>query len=131
MDLSTAILQLSENGELQRIHEKWLKTNACSQNQELDANRLHLKSFWGLFLICGVACFLALLIYFILVLRQFNRRCREEGELLSHGSGSSSSRIMTFLKIADEKQESKSLSNRKSKDASLNGNINYAGTSST
>ncbi|XP_022885901.1 glutamate receptor 3.5-like isoform X2 [Olea europaea var. sylvestris] len=30
IDLSTAILQLSENGELQRIHDKWLTQNECS-----------------------------------------------------------------------------------------------------
>ncbi|MCL7023598.1 hypothetical protein MKW94_018707 [Papaver nudicaule] len=75
VDLSTAILQLSENGELQRIHDKWLSNTACSMQatQEVESNRLSLKSFWGLFLICGISCFLALLIFFIRVLSQFRR----------------------------------------------------------
>ncbi|PHU19526.1 Glutamate receptor 3.4 [Capsicum chinense] len=50
IDLSTAILQLSENGELQRIHDKWLSNNGCSsQNNQVDDTRLSLKSFWGLY----------------------------------------------------------------------------------
>ncbi|KAI3855760.1 hypothetical protein MKX03_033440 [Papaver bracteatum] len=75
VDLSTAILQLSENGDLQRIHDKWLSNTLCSMQatQEVESNRLSLKSFWGLFLICGISCFLALLIFFIRVLCQFRR----------------------------------------------------------
>nr|6R85_A Chain A, Glutamate receptor 3.3,Glutamate receptor 3.3 [Arabidopsis thaliana]6R85_B Chain B, Glutamate receptor 3.3,Glutamate receptor 3.3 [Arabidopsis thaliana]6R88_A Chain A, Glutamate receptor 3.3,Glutamate receptor 3.3 [Arabidopsis thaliana]6R88_B Chain B, Glutamate receptor 3.3,Glutamate receptor 3.3 [Arabidopsis thaliana]6R88_C Chain C, Glutamate receptor 3.3,Glutamate receptor 3.3 [Arabidopsis thaliana]6R88_D Chain D, Glutamate receptor 3.3,Glutamate receptor 3.3 [Arabidopsis thalian len=30
IDLSTAILELAENGDLQRIHDKWLMKNACT-----------------------------------------------------------------------------------------------------
>ncbi|KAL8506754.1 hypothetical protein ACS0TY_017594 [Phlomoides rotata] len=74
VDLSTAILQLSENGELQRIHDKWLSRNGCSvQTNPIDDNRLSLKSFWGLFLICGIACFLALVVFFCRVCWQFSR----------------------------------------------------------
>ncbi|XP_077246921.1 glutamate receptor 3.3 isoform X2 [Tasmannia lanceolata] len=54
VDLSTAILTLSENGDLQRIHDKWLTRSDCSsQTTDLESDQLHLKSFWGLFLICG------------------------------------------------------------------------------
>ncbi|KAK1396089.1 Glutamate receptor [Heracleum sosnowskyi] len=61
VDLSTAILQLSENGDLQRIHDKWLSKDACSaQSNQIDDNRLSLNCFWGLFLICGIACFVSL-----------------------------------------------------------------------
>lgn len=74
VDLSTAILQLSENGELQRIHDKWLSHDSCSaQINPIDDNRLSLKSFWGLFLICGIACFLALTVYFCRICLQFSR----------------------------------------------------------
>ncbi|KAK6784975.1 hypothetical protein RDI58_018430 [Solanum bulbocastanum] len=74
VDLSTAILQLSENGELQRIHDKWLSTNGCSsQSNPADDTQLSLKSFWGLFLICAVACFLALVAFFCRVYCQFRR----------------------------------------------------------
>ncbi|KAG8065993.1 hypothetical protein GUJ93_ZPchr0004g40510 [Zizania palustris] len=66
VDLSTAILTLSENGDLQRIHDKWLASDAMSMSQtnELDdPDRLHVYSFYGLFLICGLACLLALAIH--------------------------------------------------------------------
>ncbi|KAI9073699.1 hypothetical protein K1719_044363 [Acacia pycnantha] len=52
IDLSTAILQLSENGELQRIYDKWLVGRSCSADDtEIDSDRLQFKSFWGLFLL--------------------------------------------------------------------------------
>ncbi|XP_030544270.1 glutamate receptor 3.4-like isoform X2 [Rhodamnia argentea] len=74
VDLSTAILQLSENGDLQRIHDKWLSQARCSAlaNAE-DENRLSLNSFWGLFLICGIACVLALTCFCCKVLSQYRR----------------------------------------------------------
>lgn len=78
VDLSTAILQLSENGELQRIHDKWLSHDSCSaQINPIDDNRLSLKSFWGLFLICAIACFLALTYFFCRVCLQFSRYSTE------------------------------------------------------
>ncbi|KAK9151823.1 hypothetical protein Syun_010132 [Stephania yunnanensis] len=75
VDLSTAILQLSENGDLQRIHDKWLSLTGCSTkgSEEIESNRLSLNSFWGLFLICGIACVIALSIFFLRVLLQFRR----------------------------------------------------------
>ncbi|KAL9259093.1 Glutamate receptor 3.4-like protein [Drosera capensis] len=64
VDLSMAILTLSENGELQRIHDKWLGIFRCSdQGDQTEETQMTLKSFWGLFLIIGVACFLALVCF--------------------------------------------------------------------
>ncbi|XP_057528316.1 glutamate receptor 3.4-like isoform X3 [Amaranthus tricolor] len=78
VDLSTAILQLSENGELQRIHDKWLENRGCpSQSGLAETSRLSLKTFWGLFLICGSACFLALVMFFSRVCYQFSRYAPE------------------------------------------------------
>ncbi|KAK6142454.1 hypothetical protein DH2020_022802 [Rehmannia glutinosa] len=78
IDLSTAILQLSENGELQRIHDKWLSRDKCSaQTNPIDESRLSLKSFWGLFLICGIAFFVALLVFFGRVCWQYSRYSAE------------------------------------------------------
>ncbi|CAL9093814.1 unnamed protein product [Musa textilis] len=66
VDLSTAILTLSENGDLQRIHDKWLSRSECSsQDTDIEASRLSLSSFWGLFLLCGIVCLLALVVYII------------------------------------------------------------------
>ncbi|KAI9094157.1 hypothetical protein K1719_026739 [Acacia pycnantha] len=83
VDLSTTILQLSENGDLQRIHDKWFKTFSCSaQANDSGSNQLSLSSFWGLFLICGIACFLALVTFFVRVFLQYKKYIpnSEEGE---------------------------------------------------
>ncbi|KAI6700266.1 hypothetical protein NL676_014590 [Syzygium grande] len=104
VDMSTAILKLSENGDLQRMHDKWLMSSACtSQGTKFALDRLHLKSFWGLFVLCGLACFLALLIYFLRMFRQFSQHYSEEPG--SSTSSSRSSRLWTFLSFIDEKEE--------------------------
>ncbi|KAK3005299.1 hypothetical protein RJ639_016909 [Escallonia herrerae] len=114
VDMSTAILTLSENGELQKIQDKWLKRRGCSsQGSSLGSDQLHLSSFWGLFLVCGVACFLALLMYFCLMLCRFNRHYPEVSGPSRHG-GLPSVRLQRFLSFADEKEEvSKSKLKRK------------------
>ncbi|XP_012435994.1 glutamate receptor 3.2 isoform X3 [Gossypium raimondii] len=114
IDMSTAILSLSENGELQKIHDRWLSKSACSsENSEDDIEQLDLKSFWGLFVICGIACMLALLVYFWLMFRKFSRLPPEELDTTSP-STSRSTRLQTFLSFVDEKVEKpKSSSKRK------------------
>ncbi|KAJ1404327.1 Solute-binding protein family 3/N-terminal domain of MltF [Sesbania bispinosa] len=72
VDLSTAVLRLSENGDMQTIHDKWLNIKGCATN-DIDANKLSLTSFWGLFLICGITCVLALIIFFARVFCQYNK----------------------------------------------------------
>lgn len=81
VDLSTAILQLSENGDLQKIHNKWLTHAECSmQINQVDSTQLSLKSFWGLFLICGAACFIALVSFCCKVICQYRRFSPENEE---------------------------------------------------
>ncbi|KAI3718186.1 hypothetical protein L6452_19043 [Arctium lappa] len=98
VDISTAILTLSENGELQKIHDHWLKRKTCSL-QKSDSDQLQLGSFWGLFLIFGVACALALCIHFCMMLREFGKHDP------SPEKGSRSVRLQRFLSFADEKEE--------------------------
>ena len=114
IDMSTAILGLSENGELQKIHDKWLSRRACSSDRsETESEELDLQSFWGLFLICGIACILALLVYFWSMFRQFSRHRPEEPDS-TNPVRSRSARLQTFLSFADGKEEkSKSSSKRK------------------
>ncbi|KAM0945199.1 putative periplasmic binding protein-like I [Dioscorea sansibarensis] len=72
VDLSTAILKLSENGELQKIHNKWLMNKVCSPTEEeLESERLHLSSFWGLFLISAVASVFAILVSLSITFYQY------------------------------------------------------------
>ncbi|KAI3794341.1 hypothetical protein L1987_36971 [Smallanthus sonchifolius] len=112
-DMSTAILKLSENGELQRIHDKWLMRSACSsQGTQFEVDQLELASFQGLFLICGLVCFLALIIYIALTIHQFYQLY----PTLSESSGRSvrSGPLQTFVSFVDEKEETiKARSKRK------------------
>lgn len=119
VDMSTALLTLSENGDLQRIHDKWLLRRACSyQGAKMEVDRLQLRSFWGLFFICGLACLIALFVYLLKMVRQFSRHYSEEVE--SSGSGQSS-RIQTFLAFVDEKEEDfKSRSKRRQMERASN-----------
>lgn len=113
VDLSTAILTLSETGELQKIHDKWLNQNACSsKDTTIDANRLSLESFWGLFLICGVSCFIALFIFFMRIYCQYNKYAtRTEGEASSFETRTirkRPSRLTSFkdlMSFVDKKEE--------------------------
>ncbi|KAK2660920.1 hypothetical protein Ddye_007453 [Dipteronia dyeriana] len=113
VDLSTAILALSESGDLQRIHDKWLLKSSCTMDSaELESDRLHLKSFWGLFLICGIACFIALFIYFMQIVHQL-RTADPPDAILSGASSGRSRRFQRFLSLMDEKEDqSKSKSKR-------------------
>ncbi|GAB4825158.1 hypothetical protein Ancab_008033 [Ancistrocladus abbreviatus] len=81
IDMSTAILQLSENGNLQRLRDKWLKKSGCSTTaDQVEENRLSLISFWGLFLICGTTCILALVVFFCRILYQYSRYSSQEAD---------------------------------------------------
>lgn len=96
--MSTAILQLSETGDLQRIHDKWMTRSTCSlDNTEIESDRLQLKSFWGLFIICGAACFIALVIYFLQIMLLVRHSTPPE-------SPSNVGPLQRFLSLIDEKK---------------------------
>lgn len=121
--MSTAILALAENGDLQRIRDKWLLQSTCSlESTEIESNRLHLSSFWGLFLICGIACFIALFIYFLQILRQLRRVPPPESASTGQGSLRSGG-LQRFLSLMDEKEDqSKSGQKRRKIEKSLSDN---------
>jgi len=100
--MSTAILKLSENGDLQRIHDKWLTRSACSsEGGKQGIDRLELNSFWGLFLLSGMACFVALLCYGIRMVYRFSRHSNSSNlERSSH-----SARLRSFLSFVNEREE--------------------------
>lgn len=109
VDLSTAILELSENGDLQRIHEKWLNdrvTESQSQTNDLDSDSLQVYSFSGLFLICGVACVITLAIHAgVLVHKYWEHTASSQQAALSSTDGSSRrSRLQAFLSFADRRE---------------------------
>ncbi|KAL1315943.1 hypothetical protein AAHE18_15G027000 [Arachis hypogaea] len=140
VDLSTAILEMAENGDLQRIHDKWLLRSAClSQGTKLEVERLNLQSFWGLYLLCGFACFIALLIYLIQVTRQYFKHGSDELDPSEQGSSSGSARLRSFLSFVDEKEETvksrskrrqmEKISYRSSIGSSMSSNKDYAQSS--
>ncbi|KAG8363920.1 hypothetical protein BUALT_Bualt19G0072600 [Buddleja alternifolia] len=110
-DMSTAIITLSETGELQKIRNKWLNTRACGLPNSEDSDQFQLESFWGLFLICAIVCVFALLVYFSRMLRQFKQHSPQQSGP-SRPSGSRPIRIQRFLSFVDKKEEQ---SNKKSK----------------
>ncbi|CAD5330011.1 unnamed protein product [Arabidopsis thaliana] len=122
IDMSTAILGLSETGQLQKIHDKWLSRSNCSNLNgsvsDEDSEQLKLRSFWGLFLVCGISCFIALFIYFFKIVRDFFRHGKYDEEATVPSPESSRSKsLQTFLAYFDEKEdESKRRMKRKRND---------------
>ncbi|KAJ1291151.1 hypothetical protein BS78_02G296000 [Paspalum vaginatum] len=109
-DLSTAILTLSENGNLQRIHDEWLRGTECSSdNNGAGSNSLSLSSFWGLFLICGLACLLALVIFFLRIFCQYSRYSSQvevqfpEPQILNRSARLTT--IKSLISFVDKKEE--------------------------
>ncbi|XWS69538.1 hypothetical protein CRYUN_Cryun04dG0187300 [Craigia yunnanensis] len=112
IDMSTAILKLSENGKLQDIHEKWFCKMGCPEERRgnYEPNQLHLLSFWGLYLLCGSISLAALVVYILRMVRQFVRyRRRQMKQCSSSSSVHSTTRcsqiIYNFFDFIDEKEE--------------------------
>ncbi|ONK65898.1 uncharacterized protein A4U43_C06F2110 [Asparagus officinalis] len=107
LDLSSAVLNLSENGELQRIHKKWFCQTSCSSHTatSLDPNQLQFSSFWGLFLVCGVAAILALLLFLLRAIRQFIRFNKQHRNPVEVSSTGCSHAVYRFFDFIDKKEE--------------------------
>ncbi|XP_073009428.1 glutamate receptor 3.7 [Typha latifolia] len=114
IDMSRAILELSENGDLQMIHKKWFcKTNCAALiSHDSEAERLHFSSFSGLYLVCGIATVLSLIIFLLRSIRQFKRYSRRYRDSASSADPASSAElsqrsraIYSFFEFIDEKEE--------------------------
>lgn len=110
--MSTAILKLSENGELRKIHEKWFCKMGCpgDKDQDTEPNQLHLISFWGLYLLCGAFSVVAFVVFLIRMIYQFVRYKKRQVNHPSPVSTSSSNTrcsqvISNFVDFVDEKEE--------------------------
>ncbi|KAG0503608.1 hypothetical protein HPP92_003680 [Vanilla planifolia] len=105
VDISRAILQLSENGDLQQIHKKWFCQGTCTSHRASisEPNQLHLNSFWGLFLVCGIVTIAALLLFLLKAIRQFiryNKNKRDEASMTSIAKT-----FYSFIDFIDAKEE--------------------------
>lgn len=108
-DMSTALLSLSENGKLQEIHDKWLKIDTCDkQNSQADSNKFGLQFFWGIFLVTGIVCFIALLIFFCRMIWLYSLhggRDIDDSNHSSHSFSSSARALKSFARFMDKKED--------------------------
>jgi len=111
--MSTAILKLSENGDLHRIHERWFCKMGCPEERTSNSKpeQLHLVSFWGLYLSCGVVSLAALVVFLLRMIRQYARFKKKQKDIASSSSeqqpsGSHCSQVViNFFNFIDEKEE--------------------------
>lgn len=69
-DLTTAMLTMSVNGELQQIYDKWLTVGDCkAERTGLNTSVLHLRGYTGLFKVWGIITAIAVLVYFLGICR--------------------------------------------------------------
>uniref|UniRef100_A0A3N7G0I9 Glutamate receptor n=1 Tax=Populus trichocarpa TaxID=3694 RepID=A0A3N7G0I9_POPTR len=95
-DISRAILNVTEGDKMKQIEGAWFgKKSTCPDSSpSISSNSLSLKSFWGLFLIAGLAALLALIIFVVMFVY------RERNVLRSSDSTASIwSRIENFFRI--------------------------------
>ncbi|KAG9456023.1 hypothetical protein H6P81_000531 [Aristolochia fimbriata] len=66
-DVSTAVLNVTEGPKMVAIEQAWFgpQSTCADSGTALHSNSLTLESFWGLFLIVGIAAALALLVFLI------------------------------------------------------------------
>ncbi|XP_071721800.1 glutamate receptor 3.7-like [Rutidosis leptorrhynchoides] len=109
IDMSTAILKLSESRKLEEINNKWFCGASCRGIMKLETNQLHIYSFWGLYLLSGGFALLALLLFLIRSVRQYVRYKKKQ--IITNASSVSSSNtrcsqvIFNFFDFVDEKEE--------------------------
>eukprot|EP01018_Ginkgo_biloba_P015159 Gb_26917 [translate_table: standard] len=105
-DISRAVLELSENKEMQRIEKKWFNKTACYTKQEaqIDSNRLSMENFWGLFLISGTASAVALVVYLGRLIYRYIHRAQSQDEEYPK---SISRHLKSFVEYVDKKEPSK------------------------
>ncbi|RZB83676.1 glutamate receptor 3.7-like isoform X1 [Glycine soja] len=110
-DMSTAILKLSENGDLRKIHEKWFCKMRCPEDRTSNSkpDQLHLISFWGLYLSCGIVSLVALALFLLRMIRQYARFKQRQKNVASSSPEPSgihcSQVVVNFFNFIDEKEE--------------------------
>ncbi|XP_028807063.1 glutamate receptor 2.9-like [Neltuma alba] len=101
-DISRAILNVTQGEKMKTIENKWLNGNKCPDSKALvSSNSLGLESFWGLFLIAGLASVSSLIIFAVTFLHQ-NRNMWSG----YNGGASIWRRIKMLLRIFDQRDES-------------------------
>ncbi|KAF2313056.1 hypothetical protein GH714_008934 [Hevea brasiliensis] len=99
-DVSRAILNVTEGDKMKEIEQEWFgkQSNCPDPSSSVSSSSLSLQSFWGLFLIAGVASVSALLVFtarFVYEHRQASMRSDSKASIWS--------RILYLFKIFDQK----------------------------
>ncbi|GLT85189.1 hypothetical protein SLE2022_033850 [Rubroshorea leprosula] len=98
-DVSRAISIVTDSGKMREIENKWFRKHCTDSSTMVSSNRLDLGSFWGLFLIAGVAAALALIIF----VADFLYKQRD---VLRGSEVSTWKRILQLLRNFDQKDPS-------------------------
>jgi hypothetical protein len=106
-DLSQAILQMSQSGELQRIKDYWFKNNECqAESSDATSNQLDIGNFWGLFLISGVASVLCVAIHIFIMVKKYKEHQQMQGTA-ALASPHFVKRLKEFIVFADKHMNEK------------------------
>ncbi|XP_050216011.1 glutamate receptor 2.7-like isoform X3 [Mercurialis annua] len=102
-DISRAILDVTEGDKIKRIEKAWFgKQVPCPDaSTSIASSSLSLKSFWGLFLIAGVASVFALIIFALVFFYQHRQIWLPNSDVSD--SSSVWSRIINLVRIFDHK----------------------------
>ncbi|XP_054793523.1 glutamate receptor 2.7-like isoform X2 [Prosopis cineraria] len=99
-DVSRAILNVTQGDKMKAIENAWFKKNNCPDSDaSISSNSLGLESFWGLFLIVGVASALVLIVFAI----NFTYQHRQIWLQYDASSTSKWSRIRELMKRFDQR----------------------------
>ncbi|KAJ6673847.1 IONOTROPIC GLUTAMATE RECEPTOR [Salix viminalis] len=116
-DISKAILNVTEGDQMKQIEDAWFgKRGSCPESSSSVSSKiLSLNSFWGLFLIAGLAALLALIIFFVMFVYRERRR-------LSHSDPTAPiwDRTKTFFRVFIQR-DSTSLNSRQMELTDRNG----------
>ncbi|CAN0853190.1 Glutamate receptor 2.7, partial [Linum grandiflorum] len=81
-DVSKAILQLSEDGQLKKLEETWfVPSRECSSDEDETPERLSLHNFWGLFVISSATSTVCLVICLLHLLSRKYRQDEDQRDL--------------------------------------------------
>ncbi|KAK6927705.1 Receptor, ligand binding region, partial [Dillenia turbinata] len=73
-DVSRAVLNVTEGDKMEQIEKAWLGDQSnCSDSTTVSSNSLAVHSFWGLFLIAGLASILALITFVLFFLYEHRK----------------------------------------------------------
>ncbi|CAJ2643708.1 unnamed protein product [Trifolium pratense] len=99
-DISRAILNVTQGDKMRTIENAWFKEPSCllSSSEISSYNNLGLESFWGLFLIAGIASLLALLIFMVTFIYQHKHIWLNNDPITSIWR-----RVCIFVKIFDQR----------------------------